>query len=180
MASPEPGADQALYRVSLEPEQFGSAEEAAQQADRFCGQCEGTPFYLSDLYEQTGDLYFGEQAVSYDVKADSVWLEKNRDGADTDVYFLSDYDAQRESGVLTRYSGKDRRAEEIDGSASGYLAVSGKLLYFTDYDPARGQGTLNLYEEGKTQEIDSGVWAAYGRSGDEAAFIRKNQADGLE
>ena len=180
LASPEPGADQALYRVSLEPEQFGSAEEAAQQADRFCGQCEGTPFYLSDLYEQTGDLYFGEQAVSYDVKADSVWLEKNRDGADTDVYFLSDYDAQRESGVLTRYSGKDRRAEEIDGSASGYLAVSGKLLYFTDYDPARGQGTLKLYEEGKTQEIDSGVWAAYGRSGDEAAFIRKIQADGVE
>ena len=67
--------------------------------------------------------------------------------------FLSDYDAQRESGVLTRYSGKDRRAEEIDGSASGYLAVSGKLLYFTDYDPARGQGTLNLYEEGRRRRL---------------------------
>ena len=114
------------------------------------------------------------------MKADSVWLEKNRDGEETDVYFLSDYDAQRESGVLTRYSGEDRRAEEIDGSASGYLAVSGELLYFTDYDPARGQGTLKLYEKGKTQEVDSGVWAAYGRNGDEAAFIRKNQAGGLE
>ena len=180
LASPEPGADQALYRVSLEPEQFGSTEEAAQQADRFCGQHKGIPFYLSDTYEQTGDLYFGEQAVSYDVKADSVWLEQNGDGADTDVYFLADYDAQRESGVLTRYSGEDRRAQEIDGSASGYLAVSGELLYFTDYDPARGQGTLNLYEKGKTQEIDSGVWGACGRSGDEAAFIRQNQVDGLE
>ena len=81
--------------------------------------------------------------------------------------------------MLTRYSGKDRRAEEIDGSASGYLAVSGKLLYL-QITILPEAGTLNLYEEGKTQEIDSGVWAAYGRSGDEAAFIRKNQADGLE
>lgn len=180
LASPEPGAAQALYRVSLDPEQFGSTEEAAQKADRFCGQHKGTPFYLSDTYEQTGDLYFGEQAVSYDVKADSVWLEKNGDGADTDVYFLADYDIQRESGVFTRYSGEDRHAGEIADSASGYLAFPGGLLYFTDYDPARGQGTLNLYKKGKTQEIDSGVWAAYGRSGNEAAFIRQNQADGLE
>ena len=35
LASPEPGADQALYRVSLEPEQFGSAEEVGAAGRSF-------------------------------------------------------------------------------------------------------------------------------------------------
>lgn len=180
LASPEPGMEQALYRVSLDAEQFGSTEEAAERADSFCGQYEGIPFCLKDVNDKTGDLYFGEQAVSYDVKTDSVHLERSGSGEETGVCFLADYDAQSGSGVLMRYSGGDGQAEEIDGGVSGYLAAPDELLYFTDYDPARGRGTLNRYKDGKSEEIGADIWAAYGRRGDAAVFARQNQSCEIE
>lgn len=175
LASPEPGAGQSLYRVSLEGEQFGSIKEAAEQADRFCGQYSGTPFYLQNVREQTGDLYFGEEAVSYDVKAESVCPAENRNGEETGVYFLSDYDLQAESGMLTEYFGEKRCAETVKDQVSGYLASPEGLLYFTDYDPQRGRGTLNYYRKGTAETIDEDVWAAYIRNGDMAVLARQNQ-----
>ena len=161
--------------MSLNQEEFGSTKEAAEDADRFCGQYRGTPFYLNDVHGQTGDLYFGEEAVSYDVKEDSVCFAENRNGEETGIYFLSDYDAQEGSGVLTEYSGEDRRAETVESNVSGYLTAPTGILYFTDYDQARGRGTLNYYQKGTSRKIDEDVWAAYIRSGDRAALVRQNQ-----
>lgn len=175
LAPPEAGAEQALYRVSLNQKEFGSTEEAAQDADRFCGQYRGMPFYLNDVHEQTGDLYFGEESVSYDVKAESVCLVQNQKGEETGIYFLSDYDPQTESGVLTEYSGADRRIRRMDSNVSGYLTAPSGIFYFTDYDQARGRGTLNYYQKGTSRKVDEDVWAAYIRNGDTAALVRQNQ-----
>lgn len=175
LAPPEAGAEQALYRVSLNQEEFGSTEEAAQDADRFCGQYRGMPFYLNDVHEQTGDLYFGGESVSYDVKTESVCPAQNQKGEETGIYFLSDYDQQTGSGVLTEYSGEDRRLRRMDSSVSGYLTAPWGILYFTDYDQARGRGTLNYYQKGTSRKVDEDVWAAYIRNGDTAALVRQNQ-----
>lgn len=175
LAPPEAGAEQALYRVSLNQEEFGSTEEAAQDADRFCGQYRGMPFYLNDVHEQTGDLYFGEESVSYDVKTESVCPAQNQKGEETGIYFLSDYDQQTGSGVLTEYSGEDRRLRRMDSRVSGYLTAPWGILYFTDYDQARGRGTLNYYQKGTSRKVDEDVWAAYIRNGDTAALVRQNQ-----
>lgn len=175
LAPPEAGAEQALYRVSLNQEEFGSTKEAVEDADRFCGQYRGIPFYLNDVHGQTGDLYFGEESVSYDVKEESVCLAQNQKGEENGIYFLSDYDPQTGSGVLTEYSGEDRRLGKIDSNVSGYLTAPTGILYFTDYDQARGRGTLNYYQKGTSRKIDEDVWAAYIRSGDTAALVRQNQ-----
>ena len=175
LALPEAGAQQALYRVSLNQEEFGSTKEAVEDADRFCGQYRGIPFYLNDVHGQTGDLYFGEESVSYDVKEESVCLAQNQKGEENGIYFLSDYDPQTGSGVLTEYSGEDRRLGKIDSNVSGYLTAPTGILYFTDYDQARGRGTLNYYQKGTSRKIDEDVWAAYIRSGDTAALVRQNQ-----
>ncbi len=180
LAPPEPGMEQSLYRVSLDPGQFGSAEEAAQNADRFCGQYEGIPFCLSSVHDQTGDLYFGEQAVACDVKIDSVCLRRNQKGQETGIYFLSDYDVQTESGILTSYLAKTGETESVDDNVSGYIASPDTVLYFTDYEPSRGRAVLNSYQNGTATEIDTDVWAAYMRSGDTAVFTRQNQIHGIE
>lgn len=169
-APPEAGLEPSLYRVSLRPNSFGKTEETAEMADVYCGVLEGEPLYLKNSRGQTGDLYLGEERVAYDVLAGSVKVtsEGNR------AFCLSDYDTQAASGVLTEIG--RGRTETVEENVSGYAMISDEeLLYYTDYEPLRGRGTLNLKRGEKREIVDTDVWAAFTEESQGTGAMRQTQ-----
>ncbi len=107
-------------------------------------------YYMTELSNGTGELYFNDKKADSDVKMYSARvLEKGG------VMYLTD---PNNDGSGTLYQYKKGDPEKIADDVADYVEqANGGIAFLSDYNFSRNRGDLKLYEKGKVIAVDSDV-----------------------
>lgn len=109
-------------------------------------------YYMEDVKNGEGELYFNGHRVDSDVKAGSVRELKNEAG----VCYLTDMNKNLTEGTLSVYDGSE--AEKIADDVAYYCSnEKGEIAFLADYNFNRCRGELKQYKNGKVKSIDTDV-----------------------
>lgn len=143
-----------LYCISISGGSAGKPE--AYDSEVYAESCyfasDRDFVYFKDYTGNKGELYINKDRIDYEVNAFSV----NVDSDQNRVVYLTDWDIEKECGVLKVYQGKE--AVKVADEVHSYAVIpDGRVVYLYDYNTRYYSGELHEWSNGETRKIDDDV-----------------------
>lgn len=143
-----------LYRIYITNGVVGKAE--VYDSDVYTGYYdfvnETDLKYFKDYKDDRGELYINKNKIDYDVELNSV--EEHSDLGK--VFYLTDFNGEKEYGILKAYDGKES-VKIADDVHSFSVTPDGHVLYLYDYSLNYYKGELHEWSNGEIRKIDDDV-----------------------
>ena len=144
-----------LYRIAIEDGKAGKAElydKDVYKSTRYFTENDDV-IYFKDYKENEGVLYINKNEVASDVYVYGI------DYSDSDdIFYLTDWNQEKEQGTLNVYNGKES-VEISEDVANITITPDDRVLYLYDYSMKSFEGELFEWNDGKIRKIDEDVTA---------------------
>ncbi len=143
-----------LYKISIKNGKVGTPElydtEVHDSYYRFI--TDKKIMYYKDVDNSKGDFYINKSLIDYDVTTYITLYDEDA----SNIYYLTDYNEEKEYGTLKVYS--DGKSKKIHDDVYDFsLTPDGRVLYLIDYSLTNYKGELYEWSSGKSKKIDDDV-----------------------
>ena len=152
----EETGENTLYSFALEGSSAGKCRVVAENVESIERVKDGNVYYLTDMEDESGELYCNDEDVDSDVKTGSLTF---KDGV---VFYAVDYDSSKGRATLKMYNGKTDVT--IADDVFSYKVIDKKnVVMLIDYNVSSYEGDLKYYR-GKDglEDIDDNVSFIFG------------------
>lgn len=143
-----------MYCVTIKDGVVGESE--MYDSDVYCAYCvwggDTNIIYCKDHHESNSDLYINKVKTDFDVYTAKVTYDEESGK----LYYITDWDSEKELGTLKVYSNGEsvKISEDVHDF---YPIADGQLLYLYDYSVKYSSGELRLWSKGESKKLDDDV-----------------------
>ena len=152
----EETGESTLYSFALEGNSAGKCTVVAENVESIERVKDGDVYYLTDMENESGELYCNDEDVDSDVKTGSLTF---KDGV---VFYAVDYDSVKSRATLKMYNGKTDVT--IADDVFSYKVFDKKnVVMLIDYSVSSYEGDLKYYRgKDDLEDIDNNVNFIFG------------------
>lgn len=149
----EEGRYCSLYKVVLSDDGIESSDLLDDEVYWRLRLQEDSVIYFKEVNEGLGELYRDGNHIDDDVASDYlVYIDQEN------MYYMKDYNYDKDLGTLTYYDGK--KTETVKDDVNQFVvAGDGSVLFLYDYNINRAKGDLWILDGKKTTKLDEDVTA---------------------
>ena len=142
-----------LYKFAITDGKPQTSELYDTDVNNFAILDNKTVLYYCDVNKekQTADLYVNQLLVDYDTEYGFFYYNTDNQ----QLLFFTDMDKDYISGTLKLW--EDNELIRISDDVYTFECVGNEILYITEYDTGKGEGTLYLFKNDESQKVDTKV-----------------------